>query len=103
MPPSATLIGMPDSAQLVTRSNDGPTIRITCPSFFRHRYASIARQYSSAVMGGPGAVLLVSLPDHAQPVKRQVTVDGFDRRGLGRDQLGQSARRDARGRRVQLA
>ena len=48
IPWHATLSGTPLAAQPSTCSNAGPTIRIRWPSFLRHRYASIARQYWSA-------------------------------------------------------
>jgi len=37
-------MGIPCAAQPETISNDGPVIRIRCPSFFRQRYVSMSRQ-----------------------------------------------------------
>src|SRR5688500_11736690 len=71
---------MPLAAQPHTCSNAGPTMRIRCPSFLRHRYASTARQYPS----GSSFTLLCSLCSvrvhvHVRKVRlKPDTTDDYD-------------------------
>src|SRR5581483_7605084 len=87
MPLNAILSGTPMAAHRDTSSNDGPTMRIRWPSFLRHRYASISRQYR-----------LVSFPDKSQPRQGQI---GVDVQNQGR--LGRNERREAAGRHAERA
>ena len=47
-PASRRANGMPAACQPATTWKAGPTMRTRCPPFSRHRYASMARQYSPA-------------------------------------------------------
>src|SRR5437899_3678196 len=103
MPWHATLKGIPWPAQPQTRSKDGPTIRIRCPSFLRQRYASISRQYSSLITHHSSLVtrhssLLyrpIPFPNHAQALQREIGIHVLDQRNFRRDHIGESAGRYA--------
>src|SRR4029079_962181 len=110
MPRKATARGTPCAAQPDTSSNTGPAIRIRCPSFLRHRYASTCRQYSAGSVIAIGVAnwqylnrqfvqssicslpsSMVALPDQAQPLERQIGVNALNRRALARQHVGEAA------------
>src|SRR5260370_22749500 len=68
-------------------------MRIRCPSFLRHKYASTARQYSAALIADWQSSM-VTVPDEPESVEGEIRIDVLDRFALAGDHVGEAARRD---------